>query len=59
MLVMMSEMVPPDVFDAWLDGGVTMDKAIVLLNRVIAAYNGEDAAEDPKPGPASSRKAGE
>jgi len=46
MLDMMSKMVPPDVFDAWLDGGVTMDEATVLLNRVIAAYNGEDDASE-------------
>lgn len=55
MLKMMAEMVPPDVFDAWLDGGVTIDEAIVLLNRVIAAYNGEDgeSVEGEASGPAT------
>lgn len=55
MLGMMAEMVPPDVFAAWLDGGVTMDEAIVLLDRVIAAYNGEDgeSAEGEASGPAT------
>lgn len=51
MLSMMSKMVPPDVFDAWLDGGVTMDEATVLLNRVIDTYNGaseEGEAEGPE-----------
>ena len=58
LLAIMSKMVPREVFDGWLDGGVTMDEVTVLLNRVIATYNGEDAAEDPKPGPTASRKAG-
>jgi len=46
MLQMMGEMVPADTFTAWLDGGVTIDEAIVLLNRVIATYNGEDDASE-------------
>ena len=57
MLGMMSKMVPSEVFDGWLDGGVTMDEATVLLNRVIAVYRGEDGesvegeAEGPEKGP--------
>lgn len=64
MLGMMSKMVPPAVFDAWLDGGVTMDEAIVLLNRVIAAYNGDDGesaegeASGPPEGPTPSSSTG-
>lgn len=53
----MSEMVPANVFAAWLDGGLTMAEALVLLNRVIATYNGdgEDAeGEVTSPSPASS-----
>ncbi|HZK58290.1 MAG TPA: hypothetical protein VFC59_00260 [Cryobacterium sp.] len=55
MLGMMSKMVPPEVFDAWLDGGATMDEATALLNRVIAAYNGEDgeSSEGEASGPAT------
>ena len=55
LLSMMSKMVPADVFAAWLDGGVTMDEAVVLLNRVIAAYNGEDgeSVEGEASGPAT------
>jgi len=55
LLSMMSKMVPADVFAAWLDGGVTMDEAIVLLNRVIATYNGTDdeSVEGEASGPAT------
>lgn len=41
LISLMSEMVPPDVFAAWLDGGLTMAEALVLLNRVIDTYNGD------------------
>jgi hypothetical protein len=56
-LAMMSEMVPAEVFQAWLDGGMTMAEATALLSRVIAVYNGEDAAASAE-GEASGPEAG-
>ena len=45
-LTMMSEMVPADVFTAWLDGGLTTDQTVVLMNAIMSAYNGADASEE-------------
>ena len=62
-LRMMSEMVPADVFQAWLDGGLTTDQTVVLMNAIIDAYNGDSASEEgeapaPKKGPTPSSKTG-
>lgn len=45
-LTMMSEMVPAEVFQAWLDGGLTTDQTVVLMNAIMSAYNGADASEE-------------
>lgn len=45
-LKMMSEMVPPETFDAWLDGGLTIDQVATLMRVVSAAYNGTSASEE-------------
>jgi len=62
-LRMMSEMVPEDVFTAWVDGGMTTPEAITLMTAIIAAYNGDSASEEgeaeaPKKGRTPSSKTG-
>ena len=66
-LKMMSEIVPPETFDAWLDGGLTIDQVATLMQVISAAYNGESASEEgevvspketPKKGPTASSKTG-
>lgn len=62
-LRMLGEMVPADVFDAWLEGGMTTDQVVVLMDAIMAAYNGAGASEEgeaagPKKGPTSSSKTG-
>jgi len=64
MVNFMSELVPPDTFDAWLDGGLTIDQIAKLLRAVLTAYQGTEPGEalgeasGPKPGPASSSNIG-
>ena len=63
LLGMMNEMVPAEVFAAWLDGGLTTDQTVVLMNAIIDAYNGDSASEEgeapaPKKGPTPSLKTG-
>ena len=65
-LKMMSEIVPPETFDAWLDGGLTVDQVAILMQAISAAYNGASASEEgevvspkpPKKGPTPSSKTG-
>ena len=62
-LRMLGEMVPREVFDAWLEGGMTTDQVVALMNAIMAAYNGSGASEEgeaegPKKGPAPSSKTG-
>lgn len=46
----MSEMVPPDVLDAWLDEGMTVDEMGRVLRMVVAKYRGgEEPGEAPRP----------
>lgn len=45
-LKMMREMVPAETFDAWLDGGLTIDQVATLMRVVSAAYNGAGASEE-------------
>ena len=64
MVNFMSELVPPDVLDAWLDGGATIDQMALLLHAVLDAYKGIEAGEapgeasGPKPGPMPSSSTG-
>ena len=48
----LSEMVPADVLEAWLDGGMSVDAMTQLLRAVIAAYKGgdDDPGEAARPG---------
>ena len=58
----LSEMVPANVLEAWLDGGMSVDAMSQLLQAVIAAYKtgGEEAGEAarPKTGQPSSATGG-
>ena len=58
----LSEMVPADVLEAWLDGGMSVDAMTQLLQAVIAAYKagGEETGEAarPKTGQPSSATGG-
>ena len=45
-LRMLGEMVPREVCDAWLEGGMTTDQVVVLMNAIMAAYNGAGASEE-------------
>ena len=47
----LSEMVPADVLEAWLDGGMSVDAMTQLLQTVIAAYKtgGEETGEAARP----------
>ena len=47
----LSEMVPADVLEAWLDGGMSVDAMTQLLQAVIAAYKtgGDEAGEAARP----------
>lgn len=50
----LSEMVPADVLEAWLDGGMSIDEMAKLLRAVVAAYRVGDAEENQEgeaPGP--------
>lgn len=61
MVRFMSEMVPADVLEAWLDAGLTVDEMGQLLRLVFAAYRGgEEAGEAPRPakGPTRSSTTG-
>jgi len=61
-LMMLGEMVPHEVLDAWLEGGMTTAQVVVLMNAIIAAYSGsvseEGEAEGPEKGPTPSSKTG-
>ena len=62
-LRMLGEMVPSEVFEAWLEGGMTTDQVVALMNAIMSAYNGAGASEEgetegPKKGPAPSSKTG-
>lgn len=46
MITLLTELVPPDVLDAWLDAGMTMDQMSGLIRRVVAIYNGSDGGDD-------------
>jgi hypothetical protein len=67
MVAFMAEMVPAEVLDAWLDGGLTIGQMAQLLRCVLAAYQGsEDGAGDepgeaagPEPGPSFSSSTGQ
>lgn len=48
------EMVPPDVLDAWLEGGMGVDAMTALLQQVIATYRLADANVDDDPGEVTS-----
>ena len=59
MLTFLSEMVPADVLEAWLDGGISVNDLGRLLRAVVAAYKGEEdeelgEARSPEEGPTSS-----
>lgn len=48
----LSDMVPADVLEAWLDGGMSVDAMTQLMKTVIAAYNvgGDSQGEAMRPG---------
>lgn len=60
MIQFMSEMVPADVLEAWLDGGMTIEQMATLLKAILDAYRGTDEEDDsgetpaPEPGPPTS-----
>ena len=45
-LTMAAEMVPPEVLQAWLDGGITTAEIVVLMPAIIDVYNGTSASEE-------------
>jgi len=57
MVRFMSELVPTDVLDAWLDAGMTVDEMGRLLRAVFAAYRGAEDDPGEAPRPATGRKA--
>jgi hypothetical protein len=64
MLAFMAEMVPGEVLDAWLDGGLTIEQLGRLLRLVFDVYQGdaeagaEGEAEGPQTGPTPSSSTG-
>ncbi len=42
LVTFMAEMVPSEVLDQWLEGGLTVDQMAVLLKRIMGAYQGEN-----------------
>ncbi len=65
MLDLLCGMVPAEVFEAWLDGGLTLDQLARLLRMLMSAYRlgGEEAtdegeAEGPAAGPTASSSTG-
>ena len=58
MVAFMAEMVPADVLEAWLDGGLTIDQMAQLLRCVLAAYQGSDAGAGDEPGEAEGPETG-
>lgn len=64
MVRFMSEMVPAEVLDAWLDAGMSVDEMGRLLRAVLDVYRGEEGDEPgespgPKSGPAPSSSTGQ
>lgn len=60
----MAQLVPGDVLDAWLEGGMTLDHMAQLLQLVMAAYrfgggDSEGEAQGPETGPTPSSSAGQ
>ncbi len=56
MVRFMSEMVPAEVLDAWLDAGMSVDEMGRLLRAVLDAYRGDEGDEPGEaPGPATGR----
>jgi len=64
MVAFMAEMVPADVLEAWLDGGLTIAQMAQLLRAILAAYQGSEDESDageaagPAPGPTPSSSTG-
>lgn len=65
MLDLLCGMVPAGVFEAWLDGGLTLDQLARLLRMLMSAYriggeeaSGEGEAEGPAAGPTASSSTG-
>jgi len=57
MVRFMSEMVPAEVLDAWLDAGMSVDEMGRLLRAVLDVYRGEEGDEPGEaPGPETGRK---
>jgi len=57
MVRFMSEMVPSEVLDAWLDAGMSVDEMGRLLRAVLDVYRGEEGDEPGEaPGPETGRK---
>ena len=57
MVRFMSEMVPAEVLDAWLDAGMTVDEMGRLLRAVLDAYRGDEGGDQGEAlGPATGRK---
>ena len=57
MVSFMTELVPADALDAWLDAGMTVDEMGRLLRLVFAAYRGgqeDEPGEAPRPAPGRS-----
>jgi hypothetical protein len=57
MMSFMAEMVPAEVLEAWLDGGMTVDEMSALLSLVTEAYNAEDASAEGE-APAAAAESG-
>lgn len=53
MIDLICSLVPREAFDAWLDGGLTIDQLAKLLKAIMAIYRAsEDGDEGEAPGPA-------
>lgn len=61
-VAMLGEIVPPAVFEAWQDGGMTVPQMEQLLQAIMAAYrfggDDEGEAQGPDQGPSPSSSAG-
>ena len=51
MIDFMAQLVPANVLEAWLDGGLTIDQMAQLLRAILEAYRGEEPDEGEAPGP--------
>jgi len=54
MLTFLTELVPPEVLDAWLEQHMTVTQMADLIRRVIAIYNGQEADPQETSGEAAS-----